>query len=124
MMTTTDRWVGPVLMATLFVGSAGAAVFDDGGEHTIDAGNSFPAESVEVFDGPGDSPTTVNVVDGGDVGADLTAHEHAKLNISGGEIRNSVNAFGDSRVDIIGGEIGWYINAYDNSIIPSSGEFV
>ncbi len=58
---------------------AKAVVFNDGLLHNIDAANSFPFESVQIFDegslspGPptGGAATTVNLVDGGKVGTGL-----------------------------------------------------
>jgi hypothetical protein len=46
---------------------AAAITFDDGLVHVIDAGNSYPFESVFVADGPGPSITGLWLVDGGEI---------------------------------------------------------
>jgi hypothetical protein len=79
------RWVVAethlALLLVLTTAASGfAAMFNDGGEHTIDSYIS----DVNVYDGPGGVPTTVNVVQGGDV-AHLLIDESSRLNVSGGE---------------------------------------
>jgi hypothetical protein len=77
------------LLAALLVmtAPAGAITFDDGLVHVIDTGNSFPFEDVDVFDGPGDTPTTVNVIVGGQIatlgGARLDARDSSIISVSG-----------------------------------------
>ena len=119
------RCLAQILIAASFTSGLGAAVFNDGGEHTIDAGNSFPADTVEVFDGMGAIPTTVNVADGGEIGDDLTANEHSVININGGEIRNTVNAHGQTVLNIAGGTIHdgseGFVNVYDQSVLTMTG---
>ena len=87
----------PVVLACLVATSvlvlgteARAVVFDDGMVHLIDAGNSFPFEGAIVRDGSGAASTSVQLVDGGEIGTevegDLEAFENSVVNISGGRI--------------------------------------
>ena len=54
--------------ALLSATAAQAVTFPDGLTHTIDKGNSFPLEGMTITDGPGATPTSVTVVDGGAIG--------------------------------------------------------
>jgi hypothetical protein len=54
--------------ASILLGAQAAAItFDDGLVHVIDAGNSYPSELIFVSDGPGNEPTIVNVLSGGEI---------------------------------------------------------
>jgi hypothetical protein len=78
--------------ALLILGTDAAAItFDDGLVHVIDAGNSFPSESVTVQDGPGAATTTVTMVDG-EVGTTTSGDLVAREGIS-----NSSCIFGNVR---------------------------
>jgi len=62
---------------------------------------------VDVFDGPGGVPTTVQIVPGGEIGTgqsgdhlELRASDDGTLNLSGGDIASSVTALKDSPVNI------------------------
>ncbi len=64
------RFLLPLLSLTVVASSpAKAIIFDDGQVYVIDAANSFPFESVDVRNGPGVSTTTLELVDGGDIGS-------------------------------------------------------
>ena len=56
------RFALNAVLPILLGGNAGAATFDDGPFHVIDAGNSFLFEGITVQDGPGGTTTTVVVV--------------------------------------------------------------
>jgi probable HAF family extracellular repeat protein len=92
------RWLAACLgclFAALSLSSATKAVtFDDGLVHVIDAANSFPFEPADVRDGPGSTPTTLQIVDGGEIstiaGLDSTVWDTSILQMSGGEIGKDV----------------------------------
>jgi hypothetical protein len=54
--------------------------------HVIDAANSFPLEGVVVEDGPGSSVTTVQIVDGGEVGGGVLARGSSRVEMTGGRV--------------------------------------
>ena len=95
----------------LFLGtSANGVTFADGQLHVIDAGNSFPYETIYVFAGPGFTATTVTVVEGGQVGLlprkqpygdpcciGIDAADNSLVNIFGGHVSEVIlsdTAFG------------------------------
>jgi hypothetical protein len=80
--TTTALAIALLLPLTLASG-AQAITFDDGLVHVIDAGNSYPFEGVEVHDGPGASSTTVEFLDGGEIGSGLLAFDSSIVRMSG-----------------------------------------
>ena len=78
------------LSTPLALNASATIVFDDGGVHVIDAGNSFPFECAEVDDGPLGETTTVDVLPGGQIGtlscAFLDAFGFSEINMLGGLI--------------------------------------
>jgi len=129
-------------LSILLAPNAPAVVFNDGGVHVIDAGNSYPLETMELMDGPGGVGTTVNVVDGGALGTlacgPSSVRGESVLVVFGGDIGCSSNsgvdlwdsaslvmtggrqlgytlARDDSSVDILGGELA-SLAAYGNSM--------
>ncbi len=69
----------------------------------IDVDNSFPASGIEVIDG-GNSPTVVQVVEGGQVGLPSFVRGSSVLAVSGGSM-SQVRTFDSSSIDIAGGEL-------------------
>jgi hypothetical protein len=80
-----------LIFLTVIAASASAITFDDGLTHTIDSENSFPFEGATISDGPGSTPTLVEIVAGGEI---ATA------------VGNPSTVSGSSGVDIKGGMIG------------------
>ena len=95
----------------------------------IDADNSFPDFGIEVIDGV-DSPTVVQVLDGGQIGLPSVVRGSSILTVSGGAM-GSVSAQDSSTLNISGGELnvpsgglfdgGDTIAARDNSTVNISG---
>jgi hypothetical protein len=80
-----------LIFLTVIATSASAITFDDGLTHTIDPENSFPFEGATMSDGPGSTPTLVEIIAGGEI---ATA------------VGNPSTVSGSSGVDIKGGMIG------------------
>ncbi len=96
-------------LAAMTPGNASAlTIFDDGGTHTIDAGNATPLMGYIVRDGPS-GPTTVNVVGGTIGGTDFDSvlvEGSSIVNISGGTLLFGVKAeAGAPVINISGGTI-------------------
>ncbi len=102
--------IGLVCMSFVLVtaSSGFAAVFNDGGEHTLDSFDPL----VRVLDGEGESPTTVNVVHGADIGS-ANVYDTSRLNISGGGVARS-NFYDSSRLNVSGGAVS-YVDLYDSA---------
>jgi hypothetical protein len=115
--------------ASIFLGAQATAItFDDGLIHVIDAGNSFPFDQVLVEDGPGSTPTTVNVVAGGEVATlipggapGLRAFENSIINVSGAVIGVNLDALNNSVVNISGGLIERTLQVSGTSTATISG---
>ena len=127
------------LAMVLCVGTAevSALILNDGGVHTVDWTIDEP---VWVEDSPTDDPTTLNLVDGGEISDWLSVFDYSQINISGGSIGwvvetyeysqatisggsivNSLYAFSESNVEISGGLIGDELNVRDNSLVEIYG---
>ena len=89
-----------IAAAALFIlgTDAGAVTFDDGLVHVIDAGNSYPFEQVLVYDGPGASSTTAELLDGGEIGSGLLAFDSSIVRMSGGVITGNLVAQDSSEI--------------------------
>jgi hypothetical protein len=115
-----------IFPAVLFIlGTDAAAItFDDGLVHVIDAGNSFPAESVQVSDGPGNSSTTLSIIAGGEIGTvapgQLVALENSIVSMSGGIIGGSLQLSNQAQASLSGGTTG-NIDIRDSSTIDIEG---
>jgi hypothetical protein len=92
--------------ALLSATAAQAVTFSDGLTHTIDKGNSFPLEGMTITDGPGATPTSVTMVDGGAIGT---------FALDGVDVR------GASVLTIAGGEIGGFVVGFDQAAIELTG---
>ena len=84
------------------VADAKGVTFADGLTHIVDAANSFPSDSdSSVLDGPGNAPTTVEIVTGGEigtaVGGRLQVLGSSVVRVSGGSIGGDLRAREDSR---------------------------
>ena len=99
--------------------------FDDGLLHVIDASNSFPFEDVFVRDGPGGATTTVNVLEGADVGSfvdgDLVAFDSSVVNMSSGSAASDLFAQGNSSVNLMGGTVRRTLAVFNSATIVFSG---
>jgi len=106
-----------------------ALILNDGGVHTVDWTID---EAVWVEDSPTDDPTTLNLIDGGEIvdwlnvfdysvaniyggsiGFELHTYDFSQATISAGSIAYDLMAFHDSRVSIYGGTIGDGVLARD-----------
>ena len=123
------RCLSPVLLIAVFAAwlapdAALAVTFADGQVHTIDAANSFPFESVTVLNSPTGVPTTVQVLDGGDIGSAvlgaLFPRENSIATMFGGTVWRIVG-LGDSRVMVSGGSIVTSISSAQNAVVEVSG---
>lgn len=103
-----------LLLCAVFSAKAGAVTFADGAHHVIDADNSFPLEGVVVDDGPGASQTTLDILDGGEVGifsfpsAGLLVQGRSAVRILGGTVGNAtigLDVRDDAEVTISGGSV-------------------
>jgi len=114
-----------------------ALILNDGGIHTIDYQLD---DNVWVEDSPTDDPTTLNLVEGGEIvdwinvfdysqvnmsggsiGFELFTWDNSQALISGGSIAYDLNTSGESYVEISGGLIGDELNVKDNSLITIFG---
>jgi hypothetical protein len=128
-----------IMVTVVCLGTAevNALIFNDGGVHTIDWKIDEP---VWVEDSPTDDPTTLNLVDGGEIvdwlnvfdysvaniyggsiGWILHTYEYSQATISGGSIANNLNTSDDSEVFVSGGSIGEEIDVRDYSQVSISG---
>ena len=92
-------------------------VFDDGGTHTLDT--DLGSVAVEVYDGPGSSATTVNVVDGAYMRF-LRTYGSSRVYVSGGRVTNELKLFESSEAYVSGGLIDEVIS-YGSSRLRISG---
>ena len=107
-----------VLVASVMDANA-LTIFDDGGTHTIDAGNATADMGVIVRDSSLTSPTTLNVV-GGTVGVSTTAEffgfsllveGSSSATMSGGTLLGHASTCDTAVLNISGGFIGGGVNA-------------
>ncbi len=69
---------------------------------TIDAGNSYPGQNVDVY-----NPTTVVDIQNGGVTHSLFAYDGSTINVaSGGTVEGSLALFGTSAANVSGGRMG------------------
>jgi hypothetical protein len=102
-----------VLFAALLVmtSPAGAVTFDDGQVHVIDAANSFPFEGVTVLDSSLSVPTTVMLIDGGEIGTSISGAaislvgDTSVFEMHGGILEGTLTAAGMGRVLYTGGQV-------------------
>jgi len=133
------RHLFAILCALCFCQSSVAEVYISQ-DITLDASNSFPSDTVGIYDGD-DGPTTVfmlaggfvdrlNAYDrttlyvsgGGTIGADMSALDDATLYLSGGIVADDLRAHDRSVIHITGGEVlSGSTHATDNSTINIHG---
>jgi hypothetical protein len=121
-LSNAFHWfVAETLLALLLVSTTAssgfAAEFNDGGVHII---NSYVVSPVQVYDGPGGMPTTLNVVPGGDI-ASMILRQSSRLNVSGGSISHAI--FTDSATGTVSaGDMATLTTYGTNTILVSGGE--
>jgi hypothetical protein len=105
--------IGVVVLCLISLQARAVIEFKDGEPHYLD----YPvSEDVWIdYQTPG-KQTTLNIVDGGDIGGErwCKAYEDSFLNISGGEIYY-LYGYGDSQITVSGGKIKRVLHAFDNS---------
>lgn len=84
-----------------------ATTFNDGAVHNINGAS----DQLEILDGPGNAPTTVNVQTGAVVGAGLTNYSanvrnNSNFNMSGGSLNDELFLFDNASAHLTGGSIG------------------
>jgi len=115
-----------VLVASVMDANA-LTIFDDGGTHTIDAGNATADMGVIVRDGP-TNPTTLNIV-GGTTGVEsngiaLLIEGSSTVTISGGTLLGHADVSDAAVLNILGGVIRGGVNAVsDSSVVNITGGF-
>lgn len=92
--------------------------FNDGGVHNISAA----IDQLEILDGPGSVPTTVNVLPGAVVGAGQTAfsvnvRDTSVFNMSGGSLFDELFLFNNSSAHLSGGSIGDDLTPDNNATV-------
>src|SRR5262245_47454560 len=108
-------------LALLFSTTSNAVLFNDGAIHSLDAGNSFPFDTVELQDGPGAATTTLNILPGGragtqSIGGGVTAWGNSAVNMSGGIVEGDFMSFqGQSVLNLTGGIIGTQASFFGNA---------
>ncbi len=108
-------------MLLVYVGMVGSAsaeliiVSDTTLDSRLPAG--FDGGPIRIFDGP-DSPTTVEVVDGAVIGADIDVRGHSVLNLRGGITAGFIFGHDNSTVNIFGGLVadGEDVSMFDDSV--------
>ena len=109
--------LAPALALLAVTASAQAdVVFNDGAVHVINfaVGGS---ETVVVRDGPGNAPTTVNLVTGGSIDEGFDAFDTSIINMSDGSVGTSLDVNDDSTGTISGGSIGDGVRARNNATL-------
>jgi hypothetical protein len=131
------RLVCALALALVAAAPANAVVIHNGlappnPANVIDAGNSFPAENVNVQNvgcdvtvqfpcvAPG-APTAVSLVNGGVVGGALIAFESSTVTMSGGSVTGTLIANGSSAVGMSNGAVSGDLIANNSSTIAVSG---
>ncbi len=105
--------------------AAPAAVFADGQVHVIDAANGLRYEGLLVSTYSGLPPTTVRLVDGGEVGTgggfDLRAVANSIVIISGGEVGDDILLEDSASLSMSGGQANGSIFLVDDTVASVSG---
>ena len=95
-------------------------VYDDGKNHTI---SEYSYDVIEVKDSQSGTPTTVNLVYGGEVSS-VNVYGNSSVNLSGGVVHNSLNGFEESLISISNGSVNYLMTIRDNSEFDFSGGFL
>jgi hypothetical protein len=94
-------------------------IFNDGGIHIVNS--SITPNSIEIRDGAGSVPTTVNVqagaVIGSTSGSSISVFEHSHLNMSGGDLGDELFLFNSATATVSGGHIVDDITTNDSSSV-------
>lgn len=110
-----------IMMVTLLclsTAKVNALIFNDGAIHTIDWTID---DAVWVEDSPTDDPTTLNLIDGGEIVNWLNVFDYSHANISGGSIGFELHTYDFSQASISAGSIAYDLMAYHDSEIFISG---
>ena len=109
-----------MMLTVLCVGASDvqALIFNDGAVHTIDWTID---DAVWVEDSPTDDPTTLNLVDGGQITRWLDVFDYSQVNISGGSIGFYLHTYEYSQAYISDGSISNDLNTSDDSVVFISG---
>jgi len=119
MMKKRSMTIWMVVVITCLAGSQaiGVTQFRDGQTHNID----YRTAEVWVDWQAPRKQTTLNLLDGGRIFAELKGCEDSYLNILGGRINGTLYAWDRSRVTMSGGSIDYRIRAWNNSQVTISG---
>ena len=97
-----------LLMMVLCFGASGAKgdlTLDDGGAHDVDY---FVSGNLDVRDGAGPAPTTLNLLAGALIEVDVNVRNTSRANIFGGSIGDDLNVRNRGLANVYGGSIvGW-----------------
>jgi hypothetical protein len=109
------RWsiVLSIVVLCLGASSAEAGLLNDGGIHNVD---SYVFPDIGVRDGPGATPTTLNLLLGSEIEKDVRVYDTSIVNFYDGLINGDLRANDCSVANIFGGEIGGKLLSYDYSI--------
>jgi hypothetical protein len=114
-------WLVTAVLVSVTGQGFGEVHFNDGGTHNI---NYTINEKVRVTNGVLGEPTTINVLNGGNISAPpaaLSVSHDSKINISGGSV-GSLGATDNSRVTMSSGSVeSHYFAASGNALIIMSG---
>ena len=125
MLNSLSRCFALIAILALPSAPASAVTFDDGMLHVIDAANSYPAEDLNVYDGPAGEPTELLIVDGGEIGTIASGavriHETSELVMLGGTVGRGVHVSDLSQATISGGSISRGVTFAGNSTGQLSG---
>jgi len=120
-MKEIEKIIMVIMVTVVCLGTAevNALIFNDGGTHTIDWTIDEP---VWVEDSPTDDPTTLNLVDAGQITNSLNVFDYSQVNMSGGSIGFELYTYDFSQATISGGSITYDLNAsYDSEVFMSGG---
>lgn len=107
-----------VMLGLIVPNGFGSIYLQGGGTYNI---NSTVNEVVEVDLIASNSPTTVNIVDGGLIKVHAYTYNNSRLNLIGGTIENHLFAKGSSYIDVKSGIIGDCLYCEDNSNVRVMG---
>ena len=122
-MKEIEKIIMVVILTVLCVGvpDVQALIFNDGGVYTIDWTIDEP---VWVEYSPTDDPTTLNLVEGGEISDWLNVFDYSHANISGGSIGFELHTYDFSQATISGGSIAYDLMAFNDSEIFISGGLI
>jgi hypothetical protein len=117
-----------VILGALLLTSAAAALVINNGlapPNPANVINTVIPEAVFVYDSGSGAPTTVELVDGGQIGdaawERFEVYNSSHILMSGGLVWDDISSFGTSTVTITGGTINSSLLSYDSSTVTISG---